>query len=82
MLAYVYELELGYYTRHKLLQWYLNGSNVYRSRFYEAAQASNPITLTLLGASQVTIVKLAYQLSAPLHKTRSWWAYNHGSFHN
>ena len=36
------------------------------SRFYESAQAmltyrSNPITLTLLGASQVTVGKLAYR---------------------
>ena len=34
--------------------------------------ASNPMTLTLLGASKVTVGKLAYRLSAPLHKTGSW----------
>ena len=47
-----------------------------RSRFYESAQAmlayrSNPITSALLGASQVTAGKLAYRLSAPIHKTGS-----------
>ena len=33
--------------------------------------ASNPLTLTLLGASRVTVGTLAYRLSAPLRKTGS-----------
>ena len=47
---------------------------MFRSRFYEAAHAkltyrSNTITLTALGANQVTVGKLAYRLAVPLHKT-------------
>ena len=30
------------------------------------------IALTLLGASKVTVGKLAYRMSAQLHKTGSW----------